>query len=391
MIKLHDQTNKLIGDTGLVGEQINRMILWYVYGYRKSKSPLHVMCLGASGTGKTYLQEKVGALMPEESKKEITSMSSNAVYYFGENELVNKILILEDLDGANEQNILYALRELMSKTSVTKDVVIKDNKGKLKTISITVKGPVCITGTTTKESLYADNADRTLMIYLDTSPEQVQAVLAYLRKKNAGKINKYAQEKIVLFLQDIQRILKPVTIIIPYAEDLVLPTWFLKQYRTNSHYLEFIKAVTFYHQFQREHKADEMGNKYIESTYEDIELANTLIKDVLLAKSDELTKATRNFYELIIRYLAQTKKESFKTAEIRMKYRMTPPTIGRHIKKLTQYGYIKIISGNKRKGYEYEVEKKVEDRRGRLGNILDEILAKIKKKYGSDNSAKIDK
>ena len=329
--------------------------------------------------------------MPEEEKKEITSMSSNAVYYFGENELVNKILILEDLDGANEQNILYALRELMSKTSVTKDVVIKDNKGKLKTISITVKGPVCITGTTTKESLYADNADRTLMIYLDTSPEQVQAVLAYLRKKNAGKINKYAQEKIVLFLQDIQRILKPVTIIIPYAEDLVLPTWFLKQYRTNSHYLEFIKAVTFYHQFQREHKADEMGNKYIESTYEDIELANTLIKDVLLAKSDELTKATRNFYELIIRYLAQTKKESFKTAEIRMKYRMTPPTIGRHIKKLTQYGYIKIISGNKRKGYEYEVEKKVEDRRGRLGNILDEILAKIKKKYGSDNSAKIDK
>jgi predicted ATPase with chaperone activity len=36
------------------------------------------MCLGASGTGKTWLQEKVSELMPEEDKLEITSLSSNA-------------------------------------------------------------------------------------------------------------------------------------------------------------------------------------------------------------------------------------------------------------------------------------------------------------------------
>ncbi len=382
---LNKRTSEMIGQTGLVGELVNRMILWYVYGYRKSNHPLHVMCLGASGTGKTYLQEKIGGLMPEEEKKEITSMSNNAVYYFEEDELVHKILILEDLDGANEQNLLYALRELMSKTSVTKDVVIKDNKGKLKTISITVKGPVCITGTTTRESLYADNADRTIMIYLDTSPEQVQAVLSYLRKKNAGKINKYEQEKTALFLQDIQRILKPIDIIIPYAEDLILPTWFLKQYRTNSHYQEFIKAVSFYHQYQRPIKYDERRNPYIESTYEDIEIANRLMKDVLLAKSDELTKATRGFYDLILKYLTETDQESFRTSEVRMRYRISPATIGRHIKKLTKYGYIKIVSGNKRTGYEYEIEQNIEDRRGRLGTILDEILEKIKKKYGKPN------
>ena len=32
------------------------------------------MCLGASGTGKTYLQEKVSELIPEEDKIEITSL-----------------------------------------------------------------------------------------------------------------------------------------------------------------------------------------------------------------------------------------------------------------------------------------------------------------------------
>lgn len=386
--KLHDRTNKLIGDTGLIGEEINRMILWYVYGYRKSKSPLHVMCLGASGTGKTYLQEKVGALMPEESKKEITSMSSNAVYYFEEDELVHKILILEDLDGANEQNILYALRELMSKTTVTKDVVIKDNKGRLKTISITVNGPVCITGTTTRESLYADNADRTIMIYLDTSPEQVQAVLAYMRKKNAGKIDVYKQEEVIAFLQDVQRVLKSVKVIIPFAEDLILPTWFLKQYRTNSHYQEFIKAVTFYHQRQREIKYDSRNNPYIESTYEDIEIANKLMKDVLLAKSDELPKATRNFLDKVKGFLQESSKESFYATEIRKRYRMSPSALGRYLKKLTSYGYIKIVSGSKRKGYEYELEKNIQDRRGRLGEILDEILQKVKEKYGDNPEGK---
>ena len=51
------------------------------------KAPLHIVSLGASGTGKTHLQEKVGELIPEEDKLEITSLSENAFYYFGQREL----------------------------------------------------------------------------------------------------------------------------------------------------------------------------------------------------------------------------------------------------------------------------------------------------------------
>ena len=51
------------------------------------KAPLHIVSLGASGTGKTHLQEKVGELIPEEDKLEVTSLSENAFYYFRQREL----------------------------------------------------------------------------------------------------------------------------------------------------------------------------------------------------------------------------------------------------------------------------------------------------------------
>ena len=71
--------------------------------------------------------------------------------------------------------------------------------------------------------------------------------------------------------------------------------------------------------------------------------------------------------------------------DIRLRYRMSPTAIGRYVKQLTKYGYFKIVSGSKRKGYEYEIEPNIEDRRGRLGTILDEILQKIKDKYSENN------
>ena len=46
--------------------------------------------------------------MPEEDKLEITTLSSNAFYYFGREELKHKLLLIEDLDGA--ESVLYPLR-----------------------------------------------------------------------------------------------------------------------------------------------------------------------------------------------------------------------------------------------------------------------------------------
>jgi len=307
-------------------------------------------------------------------------MSDNAVYYFEEEELVNKLLIIEDLDGANEQKILYALRELMSKKRVSKTIVMKDNKGNFKTISLEVKGPICLAGTTTKERLYEDNANRCLLLYLDNSNEQEERIMDYQRQLSAGLIDETDQQKVIDQLTNVQRVLENVRVINPYAPKLKIPQRCLKPLRTNAHYLDFIETVTYYHQYQRERKVNqETGEEYIETTLEDIRIANQLIKPILLDKSDELPNALRNFFETLKRHLKTEKKESFYGKAIRqIQDGLYPVKLNRYLKNLLDYGLIRKIGGNKKKGFEYEVAEWDEYENLEAGmTILDSLLAKL--------------
>ena len=210
--------------------------------------------------------------------------------------------------------------------------------------------------------------------------------MAYQRQVSAGKINKQQEEQMRQFMQDVQSVLRPIKVINPFAEMLALPQSVFKPLRTNSHYLHFIETVTFYHQWQRSVRTDsQSGEQYIETTIEDIEAANELLKDVLLAKSDELTKACRKFLELIRVYLKSEKPDSFYSGDLRAKYRITPTTLGRHLKSLRKYGYIKAVSGSKSKGYEYELEEigEMTKLENKLQTAFDEALKRIKKEYGS--------
>ena len=64
-------TNEMIGKSGLIGEEVNRLLMYLIFTSRKRERPLHVISLGNSGIGKTYLQEKVGEFIPEEDNVEI--------------------------------------------------------------------------------------------------------------------------------------------------------------------------------------------------------------------------------------------------------------------------------------------------------------------------------
>ena len=375
------RTNELIGKSGVVGEENNRLLMYLIFTSRMREQPLHIMSLGSSGTGKTYLQERISELIPEEHKLEITTLSENALYYFERKELKNKLVLIEDLDGANDDKVLYAIRELMSKKRISKTIPIKDAKGNLKTITLQVEGPISMSWTTTKEKVYEDNSNRSLLIYLDNSKSQQDAIMNYQRRSSSGKINKCEEYDVKEFFKDIQSVLKPITVINPFAEKLVIPEKVFKPLRTNTHYLNFIEIVTFYKQYQRERKVDlETGEEYIETTLEDIKEANALIKDVLLAKSDELTNASRNFLETIKGYLSNIDRTTFYSKELRQEYRIAPATLKRYLRDLNSYGLIKIINGSRSRGYEYELLEMDEyvKLQENISNALDQALLSIK-------------
>ena len=155
----------------------------------------------------------------------------------------------------------------------------------MKTITLKVEGPICLAGTTTKERLYEDNANRSLLVYLDNSPQHKERIMDYQRKLSAGKVNEGEENGLKEFFKDMQTVLKPIRVRNPYAELLKLPEHVFKPLRTNAHYLAVIETITFYHQYQREMKTGAVtGERYIETTLEDIEWANQLLKDVFASQ-----------------------------------------------------------------------------------------------------------
>jgi DNA primase/predicted transcriptional regulator len=351
---LIERTSQLLQQCGIIGEETNSLIAYLVYTVRKQPIPLHVMFLGSSGSGKTYLQERVSELMPEEDKIEITQITENALYYFKQQELKNKLILIEDLDGA--QSVFYPLRELQTKRKISKTVTLKDSKGNLKTITLTVEGPVCVSGCTTKEKIYEDNANRCLLLYTDQSRDQDKRINEYQARLAGGEVNRGREEQYKELFKNMQRLLQPITIINPYAKYIELPEQVFKPRRTMTLLLGFIEAITFYHQYQREMKKDSAGGLYIETTIEDIEAAFTLLKDVLFSKSDELTKATRSFFEQLKQLCKETSSETFQAKGVREQLRINPGNMKRYLAELVRYGYIKANGNRYRKGsYEYSI------------------------------------
>lgn len=376
---LMKQTLQDIARTGIVGEKVNSMIAYLTYTSRKREKPLHLMCLGASGTGKTYLQERVSQLMPEEDKLEITTLSENAFYYFDREELKHKLILIEDIDGAGD--VLYPLRELQSKTSISKTVTLKDNKGNLKTITLKVEGPVCVSSCTTREKIYEDNANRCILIYIDTTPEQDKRIMEYQQQYSAGMVNQSAENETKELLKNVQRLLRPIKIRNPFAQQINLPESVFKPRRTMLLLLSFIETITFYHQYQREVKQDkESGEIYIESTAQDVEFAFKLMKEILFSKSDELTGACRKFFEQVKAWLKKENKQSFHASEIRKMLRINPNNLKRYMIELSRYGFVKITGGSKYKGYEYQVvdPKEYEQLKGDIDKKLESILQAIR-------------
>jgi predicted transcriptional regulator len=137
---------------------------------------------------------------------------------------------------------------------------------------------------------------------------------------------------------------------------LSLPSAVFKPRRTNSHYLQFIEAIKFYKQCQRELKVDtQTGEMYIETEIEDIQEANELISVVLLRNSDTITGATRNHLESLKNYLKENKQTTFTNAEIRRNLRVKETTLRRYNKQLLAEDYIRRVKKVKSKSYSFEV------------------------------------
>jgi DNA-binding transcriptional ArsR family regulator len=383
------QTIQDLQASGIQGETENALILLLAMTSRKTPDPISVICLARSGAGKSYLMEKVANCIPEEDKKEHTQFTGNSFYYYKREEIRNKVFIVKDLEGA--LSVLFPMRELQSEKKISKTITRKGKDGKLETITLIVEGPVSVIACTTKESVYEDNANRSILIYLDDSKEQDERIMGYQKKKRAGLIDSFKEKETQIKLQQMQKALGPIKVINPYAPLIDLPENFPKKRRALPILLNVIEAITFYHQCQREQTADkETGELQIETHPSDIENGFKYLKNVLFRRSDELNGAVRDFFEEVKR--AMEKKEmpagqtGFKVTDIREEIKLPPRTVQHYLKTLLEHGYVEITRGKQRSGYEYKTTSCTSE--SQLQQSIEEHIKKVMERVNKAHAKK---
>lgn len=337
--------NALIEQSGIVGEEKTRILLFIIAISYKTKQPLHAIVQGSSGSGKTHLISKIADLIPQEDVLRFTRITESSLYNWGEYELVNKLLIIEDLDGLKEE-AMFAMRELISNQRLSSSVSIKDKKGNIKSTKKEVKGVFSSLSATTKGEIYEDNMSRSFSLAVDESKEQTDKIIHYQNRRIAGEINPEQQEQAKELLQKIVRALKEEEVQNPYATQIQLPENVHKKRRLNEMFQSIIKQITIINQYQRRSQ-----NGRIVTQIEDIENAVEILFDSIILKIDELDGSLRQFYEKLKK---QFKTDDFTRFEAMETTGFKKTQLQHYLNQLVQLEYIKQF-GHGNKGYKYRI------------------------------------
>ena len=343
------ELNTLIGQSGIIGEENTRLLLYIIASSYKTPSPLHGIVQGSSGSGKTHLISKIAELMPPEDVLKFTRITESSLYNWGEWDLVGKLIVIEDLDGLKEE-ALYSLRELISNQQLSSSVSIKDKKGNIKSTQKKVRGQFSSLSATTKGDIYEDNISRSFILAVDESIPQSKKIIEYQNKRYAGEVSKDQELISKKQLQDYLRSLQQVEVINPYATKLELPQEVHKIRRLNEMYQSIIRQITYLNQKNRIYKE---GKIYTE--IEDLEQATEILFDSIILKIDELDGSLRQFYERLKKYVKSKDKE-FTQREVRQSLNISKSQLQRYIHHLLELDYIRQSGGHINRGLRYRID-----------------------------------
>jgi DNA primase len=279
---------------GLVGEESNILLCYLAAVSRKTAEPISVLVLSSSGAGKSALQEATLRLCPPEDVVKLTSLTGRALFYKGAGSLKHKILALEEEAGVKQAS--YAIRNLISAGELIIETTVKDlGSGRLTTMQNRVEGPTTVLITTTNPDVDPETKSRFFVTGVDESREQTRAILESQRRRRTweGKSGRDEREAVMRRHWNFQRLLKPMAVVNPFAEQLIYSDDRLQSRRDQPKYLNLINAVAFMRQMRKPVKSHN-GREYVEVDEADLDLANKLAEEILGQNLDDLNRVSRD-------------------------------------------------------------------------------------------------
>ncbi|WP_080437925.1 CHC2 zinc finger domain-containing protein [Burkholderia ubonensis] len=348
---------------GVVGEETNKLVGYLAAVSRKLDAPLAVVIQSSSAAGKSSLMDAVLAFMPEEERIRYSAMTGQSLFYMGETNLKHKVLAICEEEGVSRA--AYALKLLQSDGELTIASTGKDaTTGSLMTQEYRVEGPVSIMLTTTAIEIDEELLNRCLILTVDEGREQTEAIHRLQRQKRTldGLKLKRQKERTLHIHRNAQRLLQPLAVVNPYADQLTFLSTRTRTRRDHEKYLTLIDTIALLHQHQREVKqVQHLGESlaYIEVALTDIEAANRLVHEVLGRSLDELPPVTRRVLDAIV---AGVRAQPLPRESVRFSRRDVRAWTGQsdtqaraHLERLVELEYLLTHRGQRGQSFEYEL------------------------------------
>lgn len=357
---------------GYVGEPAMKVLGLMVSISRKLPEALSMVILSSSGSGKSALADVLEKLTPEEDLLVVTRFTTASLYWMGKDAIKRKFVSIEERAGSQEAD--YAIRALQSKRKVTMMTPIKDQAtGKIETKLFEVEGPASFLESTTESQIHHENATRCFEVRLDESPEQTRRIQEAQRLSRTleGHRARGKAHEVAALHQDVQRLLRPIQVVIPFAHLLTFPNDSPRTRRDNPRFLNLLEVSGFVHQYQRPlrrfdtgalsdklliHLADEELPLYrVEATLADYEVAYTLAADLLYESLHDLKKPLRAFFQQVRDLFVETAKTSatrisevtLLTRQIRERTHLPHHTVKRSLNELVELEYLAVTKGER--------------------------------------------
>jgi DNA primase len=354
-------------DCGVVGEETNLLVGYLGVVSRLLDHPLGILIQSSSAAGKTSLMEAVLRMLPKEAQVKYSAMTGQSIFYLGDVNVQHKVLAIAEEEGARRAS--YALKLLQSEGEVSIASTGKDPiSGKLVTHEYEVVGPVMLFSTTTAVDVDEELLNRCIILTINEDREQTRAIHKQQRQQYtlAGLWAKDQKEALRALHRNAHRLLRPLEVVNPYANELTFLDNKTRTRRDHEKYLTLINAIALLHQYQRPiQQSRERGKtkQYIEVNLDDIAVANRLANEVLGRSLDELPPQTRRLLMMIetmvngICEREQITREAYRFTrrQVREQTGWHDTQLRVHLERLVELEYLLVHRGARGQQFVYEL------------------------------------
>jgi DNA primase len=330
--------NNLIGQTGIIGEEQIRLLLYMIASSYKFKYNLHAVIQTDAKESGADFTNKIASLIPEIDRYELDLTSARTFRYYGHT-INNKLLVIPEYKGITESKAIKDLKRLQSKGIIVNDTPKKGSNGLLYTTKQEVRGHTSSIGACGKSKRYFENEPRTILVGMDTTLEQEQKLMNYDCQLMAGLIDEEKENKAKELLQYVISNIVPLEVVNPFANELMLPIGIPNVRTLTMQLMNFVNIVTLFKQHQR--KLDHKGRLITQK--EDVKTAIDLFLDAIMVNIDELDATTRDFFDKLKNlYKRQGKEEktAMSSLGIRQHLTLSKTTVNRLLRTLVEFEYV---------------------------------------------------